>query len=71
MATRQQAEEAIAKHLEGKGGPKPVLIDAKDGRWLVVLPSGLLGVDKEGEVKPAAEVFTEKEYRRLETAMWI
>lgn len=71
MATRQQAEEAVARHLEGRGGPKPVLIDAKDGRWLVILPSGPLGVEKEGEVKPAAEVFTEEEYRRLEMAMWL
>jgi len=71
MATRQQAEEAIARHLGGRGGPKPVLIDAKDGRWLVILASGPLGVEKEGEVKPAAEVFTEEEYRRLEIAMWL
>jgi hypothetical protein len=71
MATRQQAEEAIAKHLGERAGPKPFLIDAKDGRWLAMLPGAPLGVDKEGEVKPAAEVFTEEEYRRLEVAMWI
>lgn len=71
MATRQEAEEAVARHLGGRGGPKPVLIDAKDGRWLVVLASEAFGVEKEGEVKPAAEVFSEEEYRRLQVAMWL
>lgn len=71
MVTRQQAEEAVARHLEGRSGPKPVLMDAKDGRWLVMVAGEALGVEKEGEVKPAAEVFSEEEYRRLQVAMWL
>lgn len=66
MATREEAEEAVAKHVEKPGAPKGVFVDAGDGRWLVFGPRAL-AVDKDGTVKTPSEVFSEEEIRRLQS----
>lgn len=66
VATRQEAEEAVARHIGRPGAPKGVFVDAGDGRWLV-FGAQALAVDKDGTVKVPSEVFTEEEVRRLQS----
>lgn len=66
MVARQQAEEALARYLEQEGVKKPrTLVDGGGGRWLAIGPGKPLAVDKEGNVKPAGEVFSSQEHQRL------
>ena len=66
MVTRQQAEEALARYLEQQGiRTRRSLVDGGGGRWLVIGPGRPLAVDKDGDVKPAGEVFSSQEHQRL------
>lgn len=66
MATRQEAQEAVARHVGKPGAPKGVFVDAGDGRWLV-FGAQAFAVDKDGGVKTPSEVFTDEEIRRLQS----
>lgn len=70
MVTRQEAQEAVARYLGESDVPKLLFVDNQDGRWLVVHHSGHLGVDRDGQVKPAGQVFSPDEYRRLQGAVF-
>lgn len=69
MASRQEAEKAIARHLGTPDAPKRLILDGGQGRWLV---SGAqaLAVDADGSVKAPSEVFTADELARLRQMLW-
>ncbi len=69
MASRQEAERAIARHLGIPDAPKRLILDGGQGRWLV---SGTqaLAVDAEGTVRAPSDVFTADELARLRQMFW-
>jgi hypothetical protein len=69
VATLQEAQEAVERHVGKPGAPKGIFVDAGDGRWLV-FGAQALAVEKDGTVKTPSEVFTEEEVRRLESWMF-
>ena len=64
MATRQEAVEAVARHLGTPGTPRLIFADAGDGRWLV-LGSKNLAVDRDGAVKAPSDVLSTQEITHL------
>jgi hypothetical protein len=65
VATREEAEEAVARHVGKARAAKGIFVDAGDGRWLV-FGAQALAVNEEGTVKTPSEVFTDDEVRRLQ-----
>jgi hypothetical protein len=71
MATREEAEKAFREYAgqELKAGTYAI-VDGGDGRWLVARRGGPLGIDRDGRVRPVAEVFSGDEYSRI-AASWV
>lgn len=71
MATRQEAEKAFREYAGQELKPGTyTIVDGGDGRWLIARRGGPLAVDRDGRVRPVAEVFSGDEYSRI-AAAWV